>query len=393
MTCIVRTPLLDPEQRILGYKLAWQPVAGARPLDLRALAACVARPGVTRETARATEGLLFLEAPAGSLAPDALAGLHPAHTVLSLSVEELGDPAVLEAVRAAKAAGFSCSLRGVPALDEVPEALLPVVDHVEFDWGAAARARALPSAGRGSAPHLIATGLASWDEYRASAALGVDAFVDGAHATEFRADASLSPQGLLVLQLMQMVQSGVDVRLVEETLRRDPALAYQLLRYLNSASFGLGVEVQSLRHAVRMIGYGPLYRWLAVLLASSNARAAPPVMMQAAVIRGRFAELLGRGMLPPRDAENLFVSGMFSLLDRLLGVRITEILDRIQLPDAVVQALLTREGMYGPFVRIAEACERRDGGAAAIADSAFLTSAQVNASHVAALAWAADVRA
>lgn len=397
MTCIVRTPLIDPERRILGYKLAWQRAhESARPAplsDLRSLAACAARPYVSRGTVRAGEGLLFLEAPAGLVPPDALAGLGPARTVLSLSATQLADAAVLEDARMLREAGYALSLRDLPD-PEVPQEWLPLVSHVEFDWGQSARARALPisSQARTTQARPIATGLASWDEYQASAALGVGAFVDGAHASEVRMDGSLSPQSLLVMQVMQMVQSNVDVRHIEAALRRDPALAYQLLRHLNSASFGFGVEVQSLRHAVTMMGYGPLYRWLAVLLANSSTKPAAPVLMQAAVIRGRFAELLGQGMLPPRDAENLFVAGMFSLLDRLLGVRITEILDRIQLPDAVVQALLARDGMYGPFVRLAEACESRTGDAAAIADEAFLTHAQVNAAHAAALAWALDLR-
>lgn len=397
MTCIVRTPLIDPEQRILGYKLAWQrpreSASATPPPDLRGLAACAARPYVSRGTVSAGEGLLFLEAPSGLVPPDALAGLGPARTVLSVSAAQLADPVVLEDARALRAAGYAISLRDPPG-PEVPDEWLPLVNHVEFDWGQSARARALPvsSHARTSPVRPIATGLASWDEYQASAALGVGAFVDGAHAAEARIDGSLSPQSLLVMQLMQMVQSNVDLRHIESALRRDPALAYQLLRHLNTASFGFGVEVQSLRHAVAMMGYGPLYRWLAVLLAHSSSGRAAPVLIQAAVIRGRFAELLGQGMLPPRDAENLFVAGMFSLLDRLLGVRITEILDCIQLPEAVVQALLSRDGMYGPFVRLAEACESRTGHAAEIADSAFLTHAQVNAAHVAALAWAGDLR-
>jgi EAL and modified HD-GYP domain-containing signal transduction protein len=398
MTCIVRTPLLDPERRILGYKLAWQraagPAAAAQQSDLRSLAACAARPYASRGTVWAGDGLLFLEASPGLLPPDAFAGLAPSHTVLSLSAAALAEPPVLETARMLREAGYSLSVRDLPG-PELPPEWLPFVSHVEFDWGQCARARALPVSAhaRAGQPRPIATGLASWDEYQASAALGLGAFVDGAHASEARIDGRLSPQSLLVMQLMQMVQSNVDVRHIEAALRRDPALAFQLLRHLNSASFGFGVEVQSLRHGVAMMGYGPLYRWLAVLLANSSVQPAAPVLMQAAVIRGRFTELLGQGMLPPRDAENLFVAGMFSLLDRLLGVPITEVLDRIQLPAAVVQALLSRDGMYGPFVRLAEACESRDGNAAAIADAAFLTTAQVNAAHAAALAWAMELRA
>jgi c-di-GMP-related signal transduction protein len=398
MTCIVRFPLLDPKQKVLGYKLAWQATHGAgfRPPHLAQLAACM--PGGAQGGGSARPGadsLLFLEAPAGPLAPDSLAGLAPATTVISLTAAELAEPAVWAAGTLLRQQGFGLCVRELTT-PQPPEEWLPLLTHVQFDWGHAARARQLlPAAEAGQPqPRRVAAGLEHWEEVQASAVLGVDAFVDTMLAAQAPAEGKgqLSPESLLILQLMQMVQSNADVRHLESTLKRDAALAYQLLRYLNSASFGLGVEVQSLRHAVTMMGYGPLHRWLAVLLAGSNAQPASPALMAAAVLRGRFTELLGQGMLPQRDAENLFVTGMFSLLDRLLGVPIASILDKIQLPDTVVQALLTREGMYGPFLRLAEACERPDGDAAALAESAFLTSEQVNRAHMAALAWALELR-
>jgi len=58
----------------------------------------------------------------------------------------------------------------------------------------------------------------------------------------------------------------------------------------------------------------------------------------------------------------------------------------------VVQALLKREGIYGPFLKLAEACERADADPAALADAAFVTAEQVNRAHVAALAWAGELQ-
>ncbi len=398
MTCIVRLPLLGPRQKVLGYKLAWQSTPGAspRPPDLPLLADAVARRvHGAAATPPSGDSLLFLQAPPGPLAPDSLRGLAPAGTVLSLTAAELGEPTVFAAATQLREQGFGLCVRELDSPDLPPE-WLPLVSHREFDWGHAAATRQLPAAATVAAaqPCLVASGLASHEDYQASAALGVNAFVDPLLTAPFgvAVDARLSPESLLILQLMQMVQTNADLRHIESALKRDAALTYQLLRYLNSASFGLGVEVQSLKHALTMVGYGPLYRWLAVLLAGSNLRPGSGALMVAAIVRGRFTELLGQGMLPQRDAENLFVTGMFSFLDRLLGVPMASILERVQLPETVVQALLTREGMYGPFLRLVEACERPDGDAAALAESAFLTGEQVDRAHMAALAWSIELR-
>jgi EAL and modified HD-GYP domain-containing signal transduction protein len=141
-----------------------------------------------------------------------------------------------------------------------------------------------------------------------------------------------------------------------------------------------------------MLGYSPLYRWLSLLLATASTNSHSAILMQTAIVRGRFAELAGNGILPKQEAENLFVVGMFSLLDRLLGIPMEEVLEKIQLSESVAQALLTREGMYGPLLALAEACEPDNGDLGAVADSLFLSARQVNEAHLAALAWAQSIK-
>jgi len=148
----------------------------------------------------------------------------------------------------------------------------------------------------------------------------------------------------------------VEKHKLEGVLKRDPALTYKLLRNINSAGFGAGREVQSIRQAISLMGYAPLYRWLTLLLAGASASGYSPVLMETAVVRGRLTELLGLHALPKGEAENLFVAGMFSLLDRLLGLPMKEVLETIPLPPEVVRALLAREGVYGPYPARAEAC-------------------------------------
>jgi EAL and modified HD-GYP domain-containing signal transduction protein len=84
---------------------------------------------------------------------------------------------------------------------------------------------------------------------------------------------------------------------------------------------------------------------------------------------------------------------MFSLLDRLLGLPMQEVLDTIQLPDQVVRALLTRDGSYGPYLALAEACELNSTLVASLAASLDISPLEVNKAHLSALAWAQNLTA
>ena len=72
-----------------------------------------------------------------------------------------------------------------------------------------------------------------------------------------------------IVQLIDQVHKEADIEDLENTLKRDPPLAYKLLRYINSPAFGLSVEISSFRHAIMVLGYQRLKRWLALLLATA----------------------------------------------------------------------------------------------------------------------------
>lgn len=81
-----------------------------------------------------------------------------------------------------------------------------------------------------------------------------------------------------------------------------------------------------------------------------------------------------------------------SLLDQLLGIPFDEVFGQVVLPEAVAQALRSRDGALGPFLALAEACEREDGDAAALADGLSMDAERVNLTHLAALAWAQNIK-
>ncbi|QAU34327.1 HDOD domain-containing protein [Janthinobacterium sp. 17J80-10] len=394
---LVREPLLDPKQRILGYELSWEAPAGERieaAVDLVRFAAESLHDGEGNWLLG--DGLLFLQATPALLTEPALLALPPQKTVLSMLSHDLANTETAAAVKELRSAGYSFSLRDAESLIHDKNLLL-LVSHVEIRFGEAEFAsQARIYAGlKQSTIRMVGRGISNWKEFDSCASLGVDAFVGNLYCTERPGVQStgLNPVQSMILQLMDMVRKNTDVRQLEAVLKRDAALSYKLLTYINSAGFGLGTEIQSLRHAVTMLGYSPLYRWLSVLLATAGTSAQSPVLMQTAVVRGRFVELLGTGLLPRNEAENLFVAGMFSLLDRLVGMPMEQVLENIPLSEQVTEALLRRQGIYGPFLTLAEACEQGNHTAIGpLADSLFVSAEQVNQAHMAALTWAKSLK-
>lgn len=396
---IVREPLLDPKQRVIGYELSWQQqdhqeVTGA---DLEALVGFVAQHVNDDEKGwLLREKILFLDAVPAMLSTDALHSLPPAQTVLTIRVKDLNERATLEAMQALRAGGVGISIRGGDQ-SFISRNLSRIASHVEVQFSGAdvaAQARSYAAA-KQSSVRMIGRPVTTWADFDACAALGLDAFVGKLHLTPRPGNEvkGMNPTQGIILQLMQMVQNNEDVPKLEAVLKRDPALTYKLLRFINSAGFGAGREVQSLRQAIQLLGYAPMYRWLTLLLATASTSGFSPVLMETAVVRGRLAELLGQKFLARGEGENLFVAGMFSLLDRLLGLPMKEVLDTVGLPDEVVRALLTRGGMYGPYLALAEACELNSNLVASLAASLGISPEDVNKAHLEALAWAQSVAA
>ena len=141
----------------------------------------------------------------------------------------------------------------------------------------------------------------------------------------------------------------------------------------------------------RIIDFSIARRWLVLLLATTSTAGSSRALLQAAIVRGRFVELLGMGLLPASEAGNLFVVGLFSLLDQLLGIPMEQLMRQVSLSDAIVQALLHRGDIYGPLLALAEACEGESSCASALANALFMTPSQVNKAHGSAIVWAQDL--
>jgi EAL and modified HD-GYP domain-containing signal transduction protein len=195
-----------------------------------------------------------------------------------------------------------------------------------------------------------------------------------------------------VTELIKRVDAEEPVERLEAVLKNDPQLGFRLMRYLNSAAFGLTVEISSFQHAMMMLGYQKLKRWLALLLISSSKDPAMRPAMYAAVRRGLLMEELIRGSGDDEMRGEVFICGVFSLLDRMLGQPFEDLLKSVPVPERVRDALVDGAGPYQPYLTLVKAMEQGvRGDIREAADATFMGLAEINAALLRAMASAREL--
>lgn len=289
--------------------------------------------------------------------------------------------------------------RGIPlALDDFTyrpeyEPFLKICAYVKLDsarYDALALGQLVAEIQGKAAPALVACNVETQDAFDAYRQLSFSLF-QGYYFTRLQPAAPhrLDSDRLRVIELLNLVMNRAELAELEEKVKLDPVLSYKLLNFINSPANGLQQKIRSIGHALTLLGYDQLYRWLTLLLfTSGNIDGRSRTLLKSALVRARFTETLGKDKFKPAEQGGLFIVGIFSLLDALLNVPMEQALARLNLSQAVVDALLRHTGMYAPYLQLALACENFDQDAIArCAAACGLDADAVNVTHVNALIW------
>ncbi|WP_124950978.1 EAL and HDOD domain-containing protein [Sulfuriferula thiophila] len=238
---------------------------------------------------------------------------------------------------------------------------------------------------------LVATNIRTLDEFHVCARLPF-VYFQGQFVTSREAWTTprMDAGRIKILDLLNRIRQDAENAELVQLFKQDPALSFKILRYLNSAGSGLTTKVNSIDQALLILGRQNLYRWLTLLLFTSGAGDELDwALMENALVRARLAELCASDSLPANERDELFVTGIFSLLDILLHMTMQRVLQQISLPALAEEALLHQTGKYAPYLQLAIACEAFDHERiTALSAQIGLDMAQVNVYHADALIWA-----
>ncbi|SFN70784.1 EAL and modified HD-GYP domain-containing signal transduction protein [Formivibrio citricus] len=397
---IGRQPILNRQQQIIGYELLFRlsgdAVSAEFSSDIQAGTNVLVNTLSNMGADWLVGGkLAFVNVAESMLESNFLELLQPQRVVLEIVETTKPSPELLERLKDLRAQGFSIALDDFVLTPQSAE-FLEFANYIKLDIQQVGLSQ-IPAISRElrKFPVLqVAEKVETKDEFKQCLDIGFDCFQGFyfAHPETLSAKV-INPSYANILNLLNMLRNNAEIRDIENALKRDVALSFKLLRYINSAGFGLSCEIQSFRHAVTILGYQKLYRWLTLLLVTAGAETGTaPALLKTAVTRGRLVELLGGHFLDGHEKDNLFIVGMFSLLDVLLDMPMDKILETLILPEPVCDALLERTGMYGPYLELAEACEDPDmTEVPRLCEQLLVTPEILNRAHVQALAWVEEL--
>ena len=338
----------------------------------------------------------FINCDADFLMSDAIALLPADKVVLELLETTVASIEVQRRCLELKAQGYRFALDDFTGTTDANRALLPIVDIVKVDvslldpMGLEAVAREL----RGLNVTRVAEKIETHAQFAMCGELGFHLF-QGFHFArpQIVAGRQLSPSQAALMEMLGMLQGDADIRDIEDSFKRHPALTVDLLRLANSAAFGMQQPLRSIANAVLMLGRRQLQRWLMLMLLSGSGRDAGPrpALLYLGATRGKLMELL---MLREPEhaaaADSAFIVGIVSVMDAVLGQDMATIIGALGLAEELRAALLRREGMLGAVLRLAEALEEQDGAAVSrfVADREDRAVDMLNHTQGQAVEWA-----
>ena len=245
---------------------------------------------------------------------------------------------------------------------------------------------------------LFARGVPSMEDFDWIAAHGFDYLDFGSFSPSSADKGQLHDTSrMMLLKLLQLVAQDADTRDLEEVFKREPKLAFELLRLVNSASMGLVGKVANFRQAITILGRRQLQRWLQLLLFThrQEGKTRPSILMQRAATRGWLMELVSKkthGGASVDFQEEAFMVGVFSLLDVLMGMPMAELLKPLQLHESVELALLERKGPLGQLLALVEQAESGDAdGVLESLRKMMIPTEDFNRAQVATLGWVSQL--
>ncbi len=392
---IGRQPIMDTTQSIIGYELFFRHSQDAESAvfedDLKACSNVLMNTIGDMDTEWLLgDKLAFINVSEAILNSDFLELMPPKRTVFEILRSVEPTEALLARCKSLRKEGYQFALDN-PQLNAHSDAFLPFANYVKIDMLTTSIEDAHKIYLKYNKPgiKLVAEKLETEATFKACKEIGFK-LVQGFHFAkpETFTTKVINASFDSVLTILNAVSSEGEIAEIEAGFKRDAALSFKLLRYINSVGFGLSCEIQSIHHALTILGRKQLFRWLTLLMVTAGENATPPALMKTCLTRGRLTELLGESYFEKQDRENLFIVGVFSLLDVVLQSPMEQVLEKIQLPEPVIDAISERKGIYGPFLELTEACEQDDTKKIAeLAGALSFDASKVNECHIAALAW------
>ncbi|MBL1351936.1 MAG: HDOD domain-containing protein [Zetaproteobacteria bacterium] len=235
--------------------------------------------------------------------------------------------------------------------------LLEIVDVVKVDVPYVKDLTAQVRALRQFKVKLLAEKIETYEDYERCKGLGFDYFQGYFFCKPEIVKGQTMPESkIAVLRALQKVMTATVVNDIQDVVKQDVSLSYRLLKYINSAAFGMRREIESIEQALVLLGLNNARRWLALLSLSALGDGKPLELMRTALYRGYLLESIAKHLKEDETGDD-FLLGMFSVLDALLDQPMEKAIEGMALPHEVRKALLRDDASMSYKLKVLYALE------------------------------------
>ena len=360
---LVRQPIFDHEQRVVGYELLGSGSATDPNLmqadDSGELILSVYTTLSEHGEEKRVPG--FVSIPETMILDDELPQLPARQVVMQVYSSEATRPQLQVKLKNLVADGYRIALH----VEKLTKSLVPLLDivqiaRVDVSTKSAEEIAKWVKALRQHKVAVMAVQIASMEQLGECIEAGCKLF-EGSFLSKPKVvkGRKINANEVALMQLIQSLQKpNVKPEEIEQLVMRDPVLTYKLLRIVNSAAYSLVRKVESIAEAVVMLGMEQVKKW-ATLIAATSHREKPEELSRALLIRGRMCELIAEGMKYP-NPSGFFMAGMMSGFHLMLDITPEELMDQIPLGEDIQQAVRDRAGIMGSTITHAIAYESGD---------------------------------
>jgi EAL and modified HD-GYP domain-containing signal transduction protein len=392
---VARQPIYDSAMAVMAFELLYRPspsetkarIIDPRQATLEVISSAALEIGLDRLSGGQPVHINF---PMELLVDVPDLPLPPNLVVIEVLEDVRAEPAVVEGIRKLRARGHRIALDDYSPQVSDPR-LLEYADIVklEITHPPAAELAKLVKELKPRGVQLIAENVETPEDFESCVALGFTGFQGYflQHPQTFRAKRVPSSRLSTLRLVASLSNEQYSIDEVELLISQNVSMSYHVLRCINSSYYSLPRKVDSIRQAIVILGLDHL-RQLCSLLCLQGFDDRPPSLFLNAMTRARMCEQLGR-LAGVKDTGPYFITGLFSLLNAMVGMPTQKIVEELPLSPAISRALVAGEGDLGKALKCTRAYERAAWDHVVYGN---LPPALIRAAYVDALFWAEQAR-
>ena len=395
---MARQPIFNKRKKIYGYELLFRdgmvnafPDVDGGAATSRVLSASFLSNGIERITGRKKAFINFTE----KMITEKIPAMFPKKTIMVEILEDIEpNAAVVTACREMAKQGYNLVLDDFIYKPEM-KPLLALVRIVKFDFRASS-IKEIETAIKELAAYrikLLAEKIETHEEFQQALDMGFEYFQGYFFSKpEILKSKDISPSKITLLSIMSEANRE-DFRIteLEKFVLRDLSINYKLMRYINSAYFGMFKKVNSVKQTIVLLGMKEVRRFISLIAMAQLVSGKPDELIRASLIRARLCENLGKAAIGKNGSE-LFTLGLFSFIDAILNDEMGNIMENLPLSENIKKALTGGEGELADYLTLVSCYETGDWEkVATLAAKTGLNEEKMPELYMDAVAWADSI--